>query len=652
MLFLLHESASGLGLLEVIEADDVASGVEEAMLAQADFSRFARMVRLKAFAPFSSAEHALENANAVSEGVITDYLREFVEANLPKPAGKPGSSKKTKTAADVDGAVQLGVHDQKTAQALHDAVGVRTGVAINADARSAELLRGVRCHFERLIDGLKAGDLAKAQLGLAHSYSRSKVKFNVNRSETGILNSIALLDTLDKDINTFAMRVREWYSWHFPELIKIAPDNIQYARLVRVVRNKADLSEESLPAITAVVMDEAVAQDILDAARSSMGTDISEVDLVNIEGFSRRVVELAEYRTSLQTYLASKMSAVAPNLGCLLGDTVAARLIAHAGSLTNLAKYPASTVQILGAEKALFRALKTKGKTPKYGLLYVRVPRQPPRAPQAGWARPHVCLSPEGHGGSLVAVDVPVFCMTLVLTPLSRAVFVCLLHTAFSFLMLAVILVSCASTSGAGRPLCPFAFLFFCAAPISSPFCLPSLPPAQHSSFIGRAKLKNKGRISRYLANKCSIASRVDCFSDAATDVFGRMLRDQVDERLKFYDTGAAPRKNADVMAAAIAEAEAVADAAPPVDAMDDGSDEDASNAEAAAAAPVTPAAKPSSKKTDKGSSKKKDEEARTPKSSSKKDKKRAREEGAEGKDKSAKKSSAKKSKRAAAVVA
>eukprot|EP00170_Pyropia_yezoensis_P005162 contig_21072_g5176 len=457
MLFLLHESASGLGLLEVIEADDVASGVEEAMLAQADFSRFTRMVRLKAFAPFSSAEHALENANAVSEGVITDYLREFVEANLPKPAGKPGSSKKTKTAADVDGAVELGVHDQKTAQALHDAVGASTGVAINADARSAELLRGVRCHFERLIDGLKAGDLAKAQLGLAHSYSRSKVKFNVNRSETGILNSIALLDTLDKDINTFAMRVREWYSWHFPELVKIAPDNIQYARLVRVVRNKADLSEESLPAITAVVMDTAVAQDILDAARSSMGTDISEVDLVNIEGFSRRVVELAEYRTSLQAYLASKMSAVAPNLGCLLGDTVAARLIAHAGSLTNLAKYPASTVQILGAEKALFRALKTKGKTPKYGLLY-------------------------------------------------------------------------------------------------------------HSSFIGRAKLKNKGRISRYLANKCSIASRVDCFSDNATDVFGRMLRDQVDERLKFYDTGAAPRKNMDVMAAAIAEAEAVADAAPPAD--------------------------------------------------------------------------------------
>ena len=111
----------------------------------------------------------------------------------------------------------------------------------------------------------------------------------------------------------------------------------------------------------------------------------------------------------------------------------------QAGSLTNLAKAPASTVQILGAEKALFRALKTKGNTPKYGLIY-------------------------------------------------------------------------------------------------------------HSTFIGRADAKNKGRISRYLANKCSIATRIDSFSDEPSRLYGEKLRDQVEERLKFYETGAAPRKNIDVM--------------------------------------------------------------------------------------------------------
>jgi hypothetical protein len=97
------------------------------------------------------------------------------------------------------------------------------------------------------------------------------------------------------------------------------------------------------------------AQMILDAARASMGTDISAVDMENIEAFADRVISLADYRKNLHGYLNSKMHQVAPNLSALIGEVVGARLISHAGSLTNLSKYPASTVQILGAEKALFR---------------------------------------------------------------------------------------------------------------------------------------------------------------------------------------------------------------------------------------------------------------------------------------------------------
>merc|ERR1712013_369165 len=104
--------------------------------------------------------------------------------------------------------------------------------------------------------------------------------------------------------------------------------------------------------------------------KSSMGMDISPVDLLNIDMFASRVIGITEYRKELSTYLRSKMSVVAPNLAVLIGDTVGARLISHAGSLLNLAKAPASTVQILGAEKVLFRALKTKHDTPKYGLIY------------------------------------------------------------------------------------------------------------------------------------------------------------------------------------------------------------------------------------------------------------------------------------------
>jgi len=256
-----------------------------------------------------------------------------------------------------------------------------------------------------------------------------------------VIQSIALLDQLDKDINTFAMRVREWYSWHFPELKDIVKDNLLFAQCAAFIKDKSQLSEESLEGLTAVTGDEAVSAAILKASRSSMGMDVSVPDMLNISMFTDRMVSLALYRKDLFAYLQDKMATVAPNLSTLIGETVAARLIQKAGSLTSLAKCPASTVQILGAEKALFRALKTKGNTPKYGLIY-------------------------------------------------------------------------------------------------------------HSSFIGRATAKNKGRISRYLANKCSIASRIDSFIEEPTSAYGEQLRDQVEERLRFYDTGETPRKNVDVMSA------------------------------------------------------------------------------------------------------
>jgi nucleolar protein 58 len=101
-----------------------------------------------------------------------------------------------------------------------------------------------------------------------------------------------------------------------------------------------------------------------------MGTEISQSDLDNIQLLVDQIISLSDYRTQLYNYLCSRMRAIAPNLTTLVGELVGARLIAHAGNLVNLAKQPASTIQILGAEKALFRALKTKHDTPKYGLIF------------------------------------------------------------------------------------------------------------------------------------------------------------------------------------------------------------------------------------------------------------------------------------------
>lgn len=121
--------------------------------------------------------------------------------------------------------------------------------------------------------------------------------------------------------------------------------------------------------IPQILADEVETQ-LKEAATISMGTEVSDLDLINIKELCDQVLSLSEYRAQLFDYLKSRMNTIAPNLTALVGELVGARLIAHGGSLLNLAKQPGSTVQILGAEKALFRALKTKHATPKYGLIY------------------------------------------------------------------------------------------------------------------------------------------------------------------------------------------------------------------------------------------------------------------------------------------
>jgi len=421
---ILFESSAGYALFAIKFTEEIAGRTKAVQEAIPNLSKFGKMVELKSFLPFRDAAHALENANDISEGLMSDHLQSLLELHIP--------AKKS--------SIVLGVSERNLASSIKSSLGIEC----DTSDRSLELIRGIRLHAEKLLTGLEKGDMDKSQLGLGHAYSRAKVKFNVNRSDNMIIQAIALLDQLDKDVNTFAMRVREWYGWHFPELVKILPDSHQYASLVKFIGDKSKLTDQSLEGISELVEgNDILAKNILDAARSSMGTDISPVDLINILNFADRVIQLYDYRKSLQAYLREKMDLVAPNLGALIGDTVAARLISHAGSLTNLSKYPASTVQILGAEKALFRALKTKGNTPKYGLIY-------------------------------------------------------------------------------------------------------------HSTFIGRAGAKNKGRISRFLANKCSIASRIDCFTDSPSTAFGHALRGQVEERLAFYETGANPTKNKVAMEAVL----------------------------------------------------------------------------------------------------
>ena len=283
-------------------------------------------------------------------GTVNEGLNALLELNLLKPKG--GSS------------IVLGVAEPILANSIKSALNIKC----DTSESTTELIRGIRFHASKLLKGLQTDDLTKAQLGLGHSYSRSKLKFNVNRVDNMIIQAIALLDQLDKDVNLFSMRIREWYGYHFPELVKLVPDNYEYARVAKFIGAKEKLTADKLTDLAALLGDDTTrAQNVIDAAAGSMGSSLSDIDMLNISAFATRVISIADYRKSLTSYLAEKMNLVAPSLTALLGERIGARLISHAGSLTNLSKYPASTVQILGAEKALFRALKTKGNTPKVG---------------------------------------------------------------------------------------------------------------------------------------------------------------------------------------------------------------------------------------------------------------------------------------------
>jgi nucleolar protein 56 len=158
-----------------------------------------------------------------------------------------------------------------------------------------EILRGIRTHFDKLVKGLTEKKSSKAQLGLGHAYSRAKVKFNVNKSDNMIIQSIALLDQLDKDVNLFSMRIREWYSYHFPELVKIVNDNYMFAKCVKLLKNRKEMLEKSkeadiISSLEEIVMDSAKAKAVYDASKMSMGMDVSPVDLLNIDMFATRSV--------------------------------------------------------------------------------------------------------------------------------------------------------------------------------------------------------------------------------------------------------------------------------------------------------------------------------------------------------------------------
>ncbi|PSN36152.1 Nucleolar protein 58 [Blattella germanica] len=343
-LFVLFETPAGYALFKM---------VDEMKLQQIDnlYQDFetpeaaSRVIKLKHFEKFGDTTEALAAATAAVEGKMSKALKKMLKKYVSK-----------------DLQDKLLVADAKLGNAIKD----KLSLSCMSNTAVQELMRCIRSQMDSLLAGLPKKEMAAMALGLAHSLSRYKLKFSPDKVDTMIVQAVCLLDDLDKELNNYIMRCREWYGWHFPELGKIVTDHTAFVKTVKIIGTR----EHAISSDLSDILPEEIEEKVKEAAEISMGTEISDDDILNIQHLCDQVTEISTYRAQLYDYLRGRMMAMAPNLTVLVGELVGGRLISHAGSLINLAKHPASTIQILGAEKALFRALKTKKDTPKYGLLY------------------------------------------------------------------------------------------------------------------------------------------------------------------------------------------------------------------------------------------------------------------------------------------
>lgn len=256
--------------------------------------------------------------------------------------------------------------NKKLARNVHEKFDVHVEVANPSEA--GELLRENLGRFAREIG------FVKEEVGLhewAHKVSmelaRIRVRRAVEKRDLMVIQAIQTINDLDKTLNLFSGRAREWYSLHFPELDKNIEKHETFARLVANLGKRENFTREK---IGKGGLPEAKGERIYNFTKTSMGADLRDNDIDQIRAMCKIIIDLFKARQMLEDYLDTTMNEVAPNTRTLVGSLLGARLIALAGGLNNIARMPSSTIQVLGAEKALFRALRTGTKSPKHGIIF------------------------------------------------------------------------------------------------------------------------------------------------------------------------------------------------------------------------------------------------------------------------------------------
>ena len=241
-------------------------------------------------------------------------------------------------------------------------------VDVERASEAGELLRGNLDKFAVDLGFVKRAEQLREWVHkVSMELAKVRVRKAIEKRDLLVAQAIQTVDDLDKTLNLFMSRIREWYGLHFPELDRLIDKHETYARLILNLRRRDDFNAENLEKEG---LPKAKAEQIAKATGASMGAELSEEDMNQIQAMCKNTLGLYDVRQSLDKYVDSVMEEVAPNTRALVGSLLGARLIALAGGLNNLAKLPSSTVQVLGAEKALFRALRTGTRPPKHGIIF------------------------------------------------------------------------------------------------------------------------------------------------------------------------------------------------------------------------------------------------------------------------------------------
>jgi nucleolar protein 56 len=203
--------------------------------------------------------------------------------------------------------------------------------------------------------------------GVALRLAKATISLASEEKDLLIKHAVDAIAELDKSINILTMRVREWYSLHHPSLSRLIEDQEKFVHIVKECTGKVELNREKLGSLG---LSEALIDSIMNSVSQDIGAAFSERDLVIIRSIATSIESLYILRTELEAYVAELMHVVAPNITTLVGPLVGARLVSSAGSLKELARKPSSTIQVFGAEKALFRSLKTGADPPKHGVIF------------------------------------------------------------------------------------------------------------------------------------------------------------------------------------------------------------------------------------------------------------------------------------------